>query len=377
MKYGCLTTRRKVIFDGSIFDQSQAGGIARMFVELLQQLPQLEPALETTLLVSRPDHPWLHDLPNVKVRRLSRIHSRLRGYRASQLPSVVRGAVWWSVVRPSPGTVWHSTYYTDPGLWPGIKIVTVYDLIHETLAAEFASGEDRRFRSIKRRAIDSADAIMCISQATASDLHAVYPALRAPVFVCPLAASESFSIQDTSPTPFHPRPYILFVGRRRGYKNFDTLVQAYDAWARRQNFDLVCIGPAPDSADLAASSVVGNQDNLHFLTNVSDDLLRQAYQQAAAFVFPSRAEGFGIPILEALRAGCPVAASDIPVFHEVGGNQIELFDPMDPEDIMTALDRAVNTGRNPTRVAARRKHSEGFSWRRFAEATLEVYDNVV
>jgi glycosyltransferase involved in cell wall biosynthesis len=108
-----------------------------------------------------------------------------------------------------------------------------------------------------------------------------------------------------------------------------------------------------------------------------DDLgLNQLYNNASALVFPSLIEGFGLPLLEAMACGCPIAASEIPSTTEVAGDCPVYFDPHDPLSLTNALNRVVSEGRDSFRVGAGLQRSGMYSWDRTARAYLDVYEGL-
>jgi glycosyltransferase involved in cell wall biosynthesis len=104
-----------------------------------------------------------------------------------------------------------------------------------------------------------------------------------------------------------------------------------------------------------------------------DDTLADLYAAAACFVFPSLVEGFGIPLLEAARCGCPVACSNIPVFREILPNGPAWFDPRSSESIATALERSLASEHGLESTATAKQIAESFSWQRTADQTLDFY----
>ncbi|HEX4725041.1 MAG TPA: glycosyltransferase family 1 protein, partial [Pseudonocardiaceae bacterium] len=116
------------------------------------------------------------------------------------------------------------------------------------------------------------------------------------------------------------------------------------------------------------------QDDVELLGWVSEDELAARYDHASAYVFPTLFEGFGLPVLEAMARGCPVLGSDIPVLHEVGGDDMSYFDPLDPAAIAVAVRKLVNDpdARSALAVAGR-KRAATFSWQKTADATATIY----
>jgi glycosyltransferase involved in cell wall biosynthesis len=109
------------------------------------------------------------------------------------------------------------------------------------------------------------------------------------------------------------------------------------------------------------------------MSGVDDAALCRLYNHASAFVYPSLSEGFGIPLLEALACGCPVAASRIPSTEEVAGDCAHYFDAADPDGFRAALEAALAEGRDPAAVGRRLGRAVQFSWDRTAAETLAVY----
>ena len=118
------------------------------------------------------------------------------------------------------------------------------------------------------------------------------------------------------------------------------------------------------------------EDRVVLLPGVSDDTLRVAYAGAAAFVFPSLAEGFGLPVIEAMGCGCPVIASDIAVFREVAGEAALYFDPHDPAALATAMRRSLEPTTRTALAAAGRKRAADFSWDKSAAILRGVYESL-
>jgi glycosyltransferase involved in cell wall biosynthesis len=159
---------------------------------------------------------------------------------------------------------------------------------------------------------------------------------------------------------------VLFVGDRGGYKNFAGLVEALRAPAL-EDIQLVCYGGGPfrkgETLPRRALHLSG-----------SDELLAQLYRQAAALVYPSVYEGFGLPALEAMACHCPVVCSNAGSLPEIVGTAAELFDPRDPAAIADAVERVLTSSGRAQELRTRgAERAKQFTWERCAMETRQVY----
>ena len=169
------------------------------------------------------------------------------------------------------------------------------------------------------------------------------------------------------------RPFPLVIGGRYLYKNFNGLIQAHSVWAHREEVALVVVGSPWSVDEEKRLAELGIRDRVHLLTEADDETLCHLYNQAAAFVYPSLYEGFGIPLLEAMACGCPVIASRIPSTIELAGGCPIYFEPTELDGLVNALDVALSEGCNSERVRAGIERVKRYSWDRVAAQTLEVY----
>ncbi|MDP9052031.1 MAG: glycosyltransferase family 4 protein, partial [Acidobacteriota bacterium] len=176
------------------------------------------------------------------------------------------------------------------------------------------------------------------------------------------------------------RPFLLYVGSRLTYKNFERLLEAFAASPLLKNdFDLVCFGGgAFTSKEISLFQQLGLSDECCCQVSGDDATLAALYGSARAFVYPSLYEGFGIPPLEAMSFNCPVVCSGLSSIPEVVGNAAEMFDPYDPESIQKAIERvATDEVLRETLVSRGRERVKQFSWERCAKETLDVYSRVL
>jgi len=356
-------TEIDVVYDYQVFSMQQYGGVSRYFCELAERIHGMSgwhARVVAPLHVNH--HLRISGVPTWgrHVGPPRRGAERWRG-----VFNRATSAAWQFIARPR---IVHWTYYLRQPRVPGIKyVVTVYDMIHELFPESF-SADDQSSR-LKRECVEAADHVICISHSTACDLMRLFNVAESKITVTHLGFSRAFSqAHRLAATPSTPgsRPYLLYVGHRHGYKNFSGLLAAYRASPRlRQGFDLVCFGgePLDDSREPDVKRLTG-----------SDDDLARAYAGAHAFVYPSLYEGFGIPPLEAMSCGCPVACSNTSSIPEVVGHAAELFDPHNLDSMRRALEHiCFDEARRAELVTAGHLRAGQFSWDRCAAETAQSY----
>jgi len=363
----------RLVVDGIIYQAQARGGVSRIYSEILPRMCDLAPQLTVEVLTSGPlkqaipVHQKINHttFPHTEGLFPHRWFYRRRMYVRSLLQSKKR-----------PGCrqdIWHSTYFTRPFRWQGPIVVTVLDMIYEHYPDLFARGVDQAFREQKRSCIEEADAIICISQSACDDLRQYYSLPPEHTHVIPLAASDLFRQLPRGTVDTRQPPFLLYVGPRHHYKNFRQLLQVYAKWQMRNEVNLVVVGRAWTSEEKQLLASLDRCQRVRLISSVSDERLCQLYNEAAALVYPSLYEGFGLPLLEAMKCGCPVVASRIPSTVEVAADSVLYFDPKDDDELESALMYACQLGRDSDLVRRGIKRSQEFSWGRCAEQTLAVY----
>ncbi len=384
----------RIAVDGVIYSYQQHGGITRMLSALLPRVcalhDQLRIELWTWVKLARPI-PEHRGLTHRRVRclpaalsagpaSLSRVPRRLVAYGNERLRR--------RAVAKSAADIWQATLYWRPPDWRGRLLTTVYDLKEEI----FPQLAKRRspFLRHKRDAIRAADHVLCISEATRRDVVSCYGIDEQRLSVVPLGVDpELYRPDEPSGEPLGETlgetlgpatgiegPFMLFVGRRDRFKNFDLLVQAYSRWCRRDELRLVAVGPTPTTAELRRPRARDLGARLVFLPWVDEPGLARLYRHAEALIYPSLYEGFGLPILEAMACGCPVVASRIPSSIELATGVAVFFEPTEPDSLVAAMDQAVRESRSSPRVELGITRGRSYSWDAAARATLAAYRKV-
>ncbi len=379
--YGAKTSRdssldliMRVAYDHQIFDWQEYGGISRYAFEIashISRMPGCEAAVFAPFYINR----YLQRCPpqlQVKGRRIARVPGTGR-----IIHSINSLIVRPLLVRYRPDIV-HETYYSPRGVAPrGAKVVlTVHDMIHELFPSEFSSADHTSEH--KRAAVRRADHIICDSNNTRKDLIGLLGIPEEKISVVYLGFSLMPSIGNESTDYSEKKPFLLYVGGRRGYKNFENVLKAIAASPRlSEGFDLVCFGGGPLTQDERA---LIDQLKLRGVRQVGgdDSILAGLYLGARALVYPSLYEGFGIPPLEAMSYGCPVVCSDVSSIPEVVGDAAETFDPYDVDSMRRAMELIVyDETMRQTLIERGRSQYKKFSWERCAQETLAVYGSVL
>lgn len=353
----------EVVYDDQAFTSGRHGGIARYFAELIHHFRE-DPAL---------------GVDAVSLARFSISQPLLERGLARRAPLALMSR-WGPSVRPLNrlrgqvhGDISHNTYFEgryldrDRG---SISVTTVYDMIPELMPELFPAGNPHRE---KRRYVERADHVICISESTARDLTSVYADLDLQPEVIALGVGAPFA-PGLAPAPNVPERYVLYVGDRAHYKDFPTFLRAFSQIeAEIEDSAVIAGGPPLSSAEIDLLDELGIGPRVAHLP-ADDQLLAHLYGNATCFVFPSLYEGFGLPTLEAMACGAPVILANSSAHPEVGGDAALYFAPGDCEDLARQL---LSVCRDPRLAGelgsaslARSKH---FSWQKTAERHASTY----
>ncbi|HLK88470.1 MAG TPA: glycosyltransferase family 1 protein [Polyangia bacterium] len=355
----------KVLFDTYAFRMQRVGGISRYFAELIRRLPScgIEPQVFMPLVDN--EHAASTGIANRHSTSLLARHGlgrRLVHSALQRTDALLRAAGQYRVL--------HQTYYAQPPRTRRRAACTIVDMIPDLFPQHFAGNPHQR----KREVAAACDLVFSISECTTRDIVAVYGLDPGKIVTTQLGIDLAEFVSPASATNPFRAPYVLFVGQRGGYKNFQRLAAALvPVLAQWPELSLAVVGQPLSEEErrtFEASGVLGRVQQ----ASVADLALPRIYGQAELFVFPSEYEGFGIPLLEAFAAGCPVAASRASCFPEVGGEAIEYFDPRSVDDIAHAATRILaSRARADALRALGAERVKMFSWTRTAEKTAEAY----
>ena len=359
-----------------MYGRQKYGGITRYFTESLSRLGAFDDDIQIIFHLPRnclaevPKAKWIHEIrdTNLKPERLFGKISKAR------------------TLLKRPG-IFHSTYYTRP-YWSDMKkVVTVYDFIDEKFP--LMRGNPLSLSIKKRFAIENADAVIAISESTKNDILTFTHAKESNISVIHLGANDC-ALQGLSleieVAKFREKynlhcPYWLFVGNRGRsslYKNFGSLLRAFARLSSRTDGCLVVVGGESKFEPWQVDFLIANriERRVRLIPGISRRNLQRAYMGATAFIFPSLAEGFGLPLLEAMTCGAPVIASDIPVFHEIADGAALYFNPNDHVALSDAMLKALDDTVRKKLVEDGKKRVSNFSWDQTAKKLVHVYQSI-
>lgn len=357
-----------ILLSHDIFAAQRTGGISRCFLELFAMLE----AQRDDVKIWAGGNRNMHLAEALAAGRIARVTQ------ASPIAGRMRGA--WHNERPfaasvctTQGAVVQRSYHP---MWDALDrripvVETVHDLWDEIVEAR----HDRaaRLRSwIKQRALRRADHIVCVSHTTRSALVQRWPWAEAKSSVIHHGATRLTGV----PVPCAPaRPFFLFVGRRGYYKNFDCALAAL-AGAPIRDVMLRCVGAPFTTKERDQIAALGLSSRV--IAHASTDAeLAGLYEAAIGLLYPSRYEGFGLPLLEAMIHGCPVIASDASVLPEVGGNAALYAGPDDTDGWIANLTLlAENSGRRADLIARGYRRAAMFEWADAARRYSAIYDGL-
>lgn len=358
----------KILFDHQIFASQKYGGVSKYFAELLYNLPEGSWDLPSFLS----NNEYVYELGLIRKRPfLPRYEFRGKGRMMAELGKP------HSIMKIKAGKydVFHQTNYDDYCIkyLANKPMVTTYHDVNFLTEQNYNKRMDRlQHTSLKR-----ADKIVAISENTKKDIQNFFDVDEKRIKVI-YHGVDRFTIPSSLEDRVFPYPYILFVGNRHLFKNFATFIEAFGNIAPKyKEIHVVCTKSDFTVNEKEKFHQLGITDKMHVI-KADEMTLARLYRDAVFFIFPSKYEGFGMPILEAFSRQCPVALSNTSCFPEIAMDAGAYFDPNDVDSIAETmihlLDdsdyRELLKNRGNDRVAC-------FSWEKCAKEHYDLYSSLV
>ena len=270
-------------------------------------------------------------------------------------------------------------------------VVTVHDMGPFTHPEYFALSPPWIYRRSLRQLVAQADAIICVSQASAGELvsyvsrtfghnlsdrvRVIHEGVEPRFFTTP----DRDCLSEVRGLPEPDVPFLLTAGKISPRKNVQGVVEALAVLAKDIPHHLVVVGGEGWDMETVFQVIdsSGISERVHLIGYVTDEQLQALYHSATVYVHPSLFEGFGLPVLEAMAAGCPVVTSNLSSLPEVAGDAAILVNPLDADEIAEGIHRICeNTAFSGDLADRGRARARSFTWSRCAEQVAEVYRTV-
>jgi len=359
----------------------ETGGMEVAARQLIPELVAAAPEVRFTAFINQEateagDGPWGDVVPAVTVP--VRARRRVEWVRGEQqlLPRLARRA---------GVDLLHSMASTAPAWGSFRRVVSVMDLIYARYPEAHAGLRAAGMRVLVPLAVRRSHRVIAISASTRNDLveHLGAPADKIDVVPLGLGRTPGPALSNGEVRRRYSlgdRRVVLSVSAKRPHKNLGALLEALALVPADRRPVLVVPGyPTWHEDELRSRAAsLGVADDVRWPAWVSDEELEGLYAVSGAFVFPSLYEGFGLPVLEAMARGVPVACSDRSSLPEVAGDAALLFDPTDPAAIAGAIETLLSDGEVALRLRdAGRARAAEFTWARTARLTLESYERAL
>ncbi len=361
----------KVLFDHLCFWQ-KFGGVPRYFVELMKHLPNDY----YILTVKFSNNEYLKELPNIKYcsfldnfyfKGKARLESEIG--KLFTIPYLIRDNF----------DIYHQTHY-DPYAFKYLSkttrtITTIHDMNFYVIPEYYP--KRIYLKKQMETSIKKVDKIITISNNSKRDLCNYLDVPENKVSVI-YHGVDLKKFQSEKSDKNYKEQYILFVGARNKYKNFKNLLEAFTILRRQYSqIKLYCAGPSPTKAEnelIFSKKII---DSVRFIQATERELV-SLYKNALFFVFPSLYEGFGLPILEAMAANCPIVLSNTGSFPEIADNAGLYFNPYSIDDIYTQMKCVIENSalREKLKYNASIRVKD-FTWERCVKQHLEVYNSLL
>ncbi len=285
-------------------------------------------------------------------------------------------------LRANGPALYHSPYYVMPYRPDLPTLLTFYDVIPLKYPQSVPTRARLFFRLAASLALRAADRVAAISEAARTDLVNSFSIPASKISVTPLAAGPEYRPQPASEVGRVrqkyrlPDQFLLYLGINKPHKNLPALIDAYAQISSRHAPRLVIAGAWDHRYPQARERAARHQldEAVQFLGPIVERDLPSLYSAATVFVFPSLYEGFGLPVLEAMACGTPVACSNTASLTEVTGEAALLFDPHSIAEIRDAMVELIEDARQRTRRSEQgQARASRYSWQATAAATLHCY----
>jgi glycosyltransferase involved in cell wall biosynthesis len=363
----------RIYYDSQIFSWQDYGGISRYYTELIRELSGLN-YIHVDFNIRYSNNYYLN---NNRLFNNKKILPNRYFYGKYTMVGLINRIFEIPAISRKYYDIFHPTYY-DPYFlkWIGNKpfVLTIYDMIHERF--EEVRAADRQTSERKRVLARRARRVIAISENTKNDIVRYFGIEPDKIDVIHIGVSAQPDKSESDGKSLPPR-YILYVGDRKRYKNFQRFIRSVASiLLEDETLEVVCAGGGiftPEEVFLFNQFGVSGKIHQY---SIPDKALWALYQNARAFIFPSLYEGFGIPVLEAFACGCPVVLSNTSSLPEIARDAAWYFDPEDEASIKNAVLKVVyDDDLRKNLIIKGYGRITDFSWKKIGQLTIKTYQS--
>lgn len=339
----------KIYFDNIVFSLQKVGGISVYWYELLSRI--LKEYEDANFIERRNTNVFAENLNIDEFKISDSVCINLFFDRFSTL----------ALKKNNKEFIFHSSYYRTCSNKNALQVVTIHDFVHE----RYYSGIRRFLHSYQKgKAIKAASAVIVVSENTKKDFCQFYPDFPSnKIFVVYNGVSDDFfPLSDQN----HEN-YFLFIGSREKYKNFEFTMRMV---SKIESYQLYIVGSNLSKIEIQKLNFY-LPGRWKLFTGISNDELNNLYNFAFALLYPSSYEGFGIPILEAMKAGCPFIALNASSIPEVAGDAGFLMEELNQKSFESAVIHILNN--RDLIIQKGYLQSQKFSWDKCFQETMNIY----
>ncbi len=280
--------------------------------------------------------------------------------------------------------LYHSPHYVLPFFIKTKSIVSIHDIIHLKYPEHGLIQKIIAFVLMKL-SIKKANRIITVSDNSLTDIVKYFPEAKNKIIRIYNGVNKLYFERDNRLLSEEvikkckiPKKYILYVGNHLKHKNIEALIKAYKIISHKEKeIDLVMVGKFQMEKILKEAQGIP-KEKLHFISYIDSSELKGIYQKALILVIPSLYEGFGLPLIEALACGTPVACSNIKIFKEILGELPIYFNPKDPEEISYRILEIINDKDKKTKIIEEGyKKACEYSWEKSSQEHYKVYKDLL
>ncbi len=355
----------KIIYDNIIFSQQKAGGISIVWYEIIKRLLKEKHITTFFIEYKNGNKNIFRNLLCIQMDRIFKHSGFILKIRRYFNP----------ILSLTEKTIFHSSYYRTCNHKFAFNVTTVHDFTYE----KYYHGIAKSLHCFQKyRAINNSDIIICISENTKNDLMKYLPKTdKNKIRVIYNGVSDDyFKIENPiiNQIPFAAQSYMIFVGSRKAYKRFDFAVDV----VRKINFNLIIVGGGDltDQESKLLDSEIGVEKYKH-MGSILNNQLNELYNNAFCLIYPSEYEGFGIPVIEAQKAGCPVVAFNGSSIKEIAGNTPLLFKEYNIDKISSNVSMLFDISKRNLIIQEGIINAKRFSWDITYSQIISVYREIL